>query len=104
MRAALLEASEKPLTIVDDIDIEAPLEGHCIFLRNRDVPGVIGRVGTVLGEHQVNIASFALGRHEKAGAERQALAVVQVDGLVPDAALAALRKIEAVTMAKAMNL
>jgi D-3-phosphoglycerate dehydrogenase len=58
----------------------------------------------VLGEHQVNIASFALGRHEKAGAERQALAVVQVDGDVPDAALAALRKIEAVTLAKAMKL
>jgi D-3-phosphoglycerate dehydrogenase len=65
---------------------------------------VIGRVGTILGEHQVNIASFALGRHEKSGAERQALAVVQVDGDVPDAALAALRKIEAITVAKAMKL
>jgi len=104
VKGAVLHGSSPRLLAVDDIDIEAPLEGHCIFLRNRDVPGVIGRVGTVLGEHQVNIASFALGRHEKAGAERQALAVVQVDGVVPDAALAALRKIEAVTMAKAMKL
>jgi len=104
VKGAVLHGSSPRLLAVDDIDIEAPLEGHCIFLRNRDVPGVIGRVGTVLGEHQVNIASFALGRHEKTGAERQALAVVQVDGDVPDAALAALRKIEAVTLAKSMKL
>src|SRR5881398_1528572 len=104
VKGAVLHGSSPRLLAVDDIDIEAPLEGHCIFLRNRDVPGVIGRVGTILGEHQVNIASFALGRHEKSGAERQALAVVQVDGDVPDAALKALRKIEAITVAKAMKL
>src|SRR5438105_3017520 len=83
VKGAVLHGSSPRLLAVDDIDIEAPLEGHCIFLRNRDVPGVIGRVGTILGEHQVNIASFALGRDEKSGAERQALAVVQVDGDVP---------------------
>jgi D-3-phosphoglycerate dehydrogenase / 2-oxoglutarate reductase len=103
-KGAVLHGNSPRLLTFDDIDVEAPLEGHCILLRNRDVPGVIGRVGTILGEHQVNIASFALGRHEKSGAERQALAVVQVDGDVPDAALSALRKIEAITMAKAMKL
>ena len=46
----------------DGIDIEAPLEGTLLFLRNQDVPGVIGKIGTTLGDHNVNIANFALGR------------------------------------------
>src|ERR1019366_6290547 len=37
---------------LDDIDIEAPLRGIIIFIRNQDVPGVIGRVGTILGDRK----------------------------------------------------
>ncbi len=44
------------------IDVEAPLQGTIIYMRNLDVPGVLGRVGTVLGQHNVNIANFSLGR------------------------------------------
>ena len=47
---------------INDVDVEAPLRGTILFIRNQDVPGVIGRVGTILGERRVNIASFALGR------------------------------------------
>ena len=61
---------------IDGIHVEAPLEGNVIYLRNLDVPGVVGRVGTALGQHDVNIANFSLGR----GPESKAVAVVQVDG------------------------
>lgn len=86
----------------DGIDIEAPLEGTLIFIRNRDVPGVIGRIGTILGEQSINIANFALGRAEKnAKSEGQALAVVHVDGQTPtdqlEKALAALANLEAIS-------
>ena len=47
---------------IDGIHVEAPLEGNVIYLRNLDVPGVVGRVGTVLGQHNTNIANFSLGR------------------------------------------
>ncbi len=47
---------------IDGIHVEAPLEGNVIYLRNLDVPGVIGRVGTALGQHNINIANFSLGR------------------------------------------
>ncbi len=73
------------LLACDGIDIEAPLEGTLLFMRNRDVPGVIGRIGTTLGDHSINIANFALGRAEvgngaKTGdGRREALAVVHVD-------------------------
>ena len=50
------------LVLVDGIDVEAPLEGTMIVIRNNDQPGVIGEIGTILGRHGVNIANFALGR------------------------------------------
>jgi D-3-phosphoglycerate dehydrogenase len=87
---------------IDDIHVEAPLEGNVVYLRNIDVPGVVGRVGTVLGQHNVNIANFSLGR-EKAGAEDSAVAVVQVDGEITDAVLESLRGIETVLLAKAIR-
>lgn len=81
---------------ISDIDIEAPLKGFILFIRNQDVPGVIGRVGTILGEHQVNIASFALGRNQEAG---EALGLVNVDSPVAAEVLDAIRKIKAVRFA-----
>ncbi len=85
---------------IDGIRVEAPLEGNVVYLRNLDVPGVIGRVGTVLGQHNVNIANFSLGR---GGQEASAVAVVQVDGEISEAVLEALRGIETVLLAKAIR-
>ena len=48
----------------------SPLHGTAGRVRNHDVPGVIGRIGTILGEHQVNIANFALGRGRTGGQRR----------------------------------
>ena len=56
-----------------------------MVLRNRDVPGVIGRVGTLLGEQGVNIAEYHQARLESGGA---ALAAISVDGR-PDAVVLA---------------
>src|SRR5271167_309372 len=87
---------------IDGIHVEAPLEGNVIYLRNLDVPGVIGRVGTVLGQHSVNIANFSLGRGTT-GQETSAVAVVQVDGEISGAVLEALRCIETILLAKAIR-
>jgi D-3-phosphoglycerate dehydrogenase / 2-oxoglutarate reductase len=107
VKGAVLHETAPRLLHVDGIDVEAPLERNLIYLRNRDVPGVIGRVGTILGEHSINIANFSLGRLN-AGKEpsqpSEAIAVVHVDGVVPDEVLAKLRKIPAVHTAKAVRL
>jgi D-3-phosphoglycerate dehydrogenase len=87
---------------IDGIQVEAPLEGNVIYLRNLDVPGVIGRVGTVLGQHNINIANFSLGR-SRGGPEASAVAVVQVDGEINDAVLEALRGIETILLAKGIR-
>ncbi len=93
---------DKPrLLSVDGIPVEIPLAGCLIYMRNIDVPGVIGHVGTVLGRNQVNIANFSLGRQDVAspGEPLGAVALVEVDSPVPDAVLAELLSHEAVKLA-----
>jgi D-3-phosphoglycerate dehydrogenase len=87
------------LVLVDGVDVEAPLDGTLLIIKNNDQPGVIGDVGTLLGRHRVNIASFALGR-DPACADC-AVGVVNVDehperapaGTVSDPVLAEIKKI-----------
>ena len=88
---------------VDGIELESPLDGTMLLLRNRDVPGVIGQVGTILGNQGVNIATFALGRRE-ANRAAEAIALVRLDGEVPDSILSPLRAIPAVTEALLIRL
>lgn len=110
--ATVLHGTSPRLLTHDGIDIEAPLNGTLVSIRNHDVPGVVGRVGTILGEHQINIANFALGRsHNPARSLRvpqgQALAVVQIDvpnASAANAAVEALRKVEAIASVRLVEL
>lgn len=105
VKGAVLRGSAPRLLHIDEIDIEAPLERDLIYLRNRDVPGVIGKVGTILGEAEINIADFSLGRRgDPASEPREAIAVVHIDGRVSDEVLKKLEKIPAVRQAKAVRL
>jgi len=88
---------------IEGIPLEAQLEGTILYLRNRDEPGVIGQVGTTLGKHGVNIATFALGRREALrGAE--AVSLVRIDGEVSASILDPIRAIPAITEAKLLRL
>jgi len=107
VKGAVLHGAAPRLLHVDGIDVEAPLERNLIYLRNRDVPGVIGKVGTILGEESINIADFSLGRRsveKDSDQPREAIAVVHIDGNVADAVLAKLRQVPAVQRAKAVRL
>jgi D-3-phosphoglycerate dehydrogenase len=86
---------------ISDIDIEAPLKGVILYIRNQDVPGVIGRVGTLLGDHKINIANFALGRNQQA---QEALGLVNVDNHIPEKVLEEIRAIPAVREAKVIEI
>jgi len=78
---------------LNDIEIEAPLRGIIMFIRNEDVPGVIGRVGTILGDRKINIATFTLGRNPQA---QHAIGLVNVDDPVPVEVVEEIRAIPAV--------
>jgi D-3-phosphoglycerate dehydrogenase len=86
---------------VDGIYCEAPLNGPLVCMKNLDVPGVIGHVGTVLGSNRINIANFSLGRSES-GQPLQAIAVVSTDTLVPQEVLDQLMENPAVTLARSV--
>jgi D-3-phosphoglycerate dehydrogenase len=88
------------LILVDGIYCEAPLEGHITFLKNADIPGVVGFVGGVFGKHGINIAAFSLGRQES-GAE--AVSVITTDHPVPEGVLAVLLENPAVRMARSVK-
>jgi D-3-phosphoglycerate dehydrogenase len=107
VKGAVLHGEAPRLLHVDGIDVEAPLERNLIYMRNRDVPGVIGKVGTILGEESINIADFSLGRRsgeQPPDHPREAIAVVHVDGAVSDVVLTRLRGIAAVQRAKGVRL
>jgi D-3-phosphoglycerate dehydrogenase / 2-oxoglutarate reductase len=91
---------------VDGIYCEAPLQGPLLFMKNWDVPGVIGHVGSVLGANKVNIANFSLGRRDapsKPGEPLEAVAVVSTDETVPEPVLAQLRANPAVKLARTVR-
>jgi len=91
---------------VDGIFCEAALAGRLLFMKNRDEPGVIGHVGTVLGRNQINIANFSLGRRDAPaapGEPLEAVALVSTDELVPESVLAQLRANPAVKFARSVE-
>jgi D-3-phosphoglycerate dehydrogenase len=104
VNATVLHGEQPRLLEFDGIDIETPLEGNLLVCRNIDVPGVIGKIGTILGEHGVNIANFALGRERSGAKPGKALAVVQVDDGVSKAVFEDLAKVEALLDARLVSL
>jgi D-3-phosphoglycerate dehydrogenase / 2-oxoglutarate reductase len=85
---AVFGADTARLTRIGEFRMEAVPEGYILMLHNRDVPGVVGRVGQLLGENQINIAGLELARAERGG---MALSLFHVDDPVPDHVLATLR-------------
>jgi D-3-phosphoglycerate dehydrogenase len=84
---------------VKDINLEAEFAPHMLYVVNEDKPGFIGKFGTVLGDAKVNIANFTLGRSAPG---QDAIALIEVDGAVPDAVIAQLTKLPLVKLAKAL--
>jgi D-3-phosphoglycerate dehydrogenase / 2-oxoglutarate reductase len=85
---------------IKGIDMDAEFTPNMIYVANEDKPGFIGKLGTLLGDSKVNIANFNLGR---AAPGQDAICVVNVDGLVDDKVLAAIRKLPLVRHAMALK-
>jgi D-3-phosphoglycerate dehydrogenase len=91
---------------IDGIQCDATLAGYITFMKNQDVPGVIGHVGSVLGRNRINIANFSLGRRDaplKPGEPLEAIALVTTDEIVPEPVLAQLRENPAVRFAQSVE-
>jgi len=73
------------LVRLNDFFVEAILEGNLLMMENLDKPGTVGRIGVLLGENNINIAGFNLGRMQEGG---KAVAFINVDNPVPQEVLA----------------
>jgi D-3-phosphoglycerate dehydrogenase len=89
------------LVRVNDFYLEAVPEGYILVLHNRDVPGVVGAVGTLLGQRGINIAGLELGRERIGG---MAISLIHVDSQVPQEVLAELRTLEPIVSAQLIRL
>ena len=99
--AGTLFAGDKPRIVnVKGIPLEASLAGRMLYIANKDKPGLIGRLGTLLGEAGVNIASFHLGRLRAGG---DAIALVEIDQEPTDELLRRVRALPQVMQAKVLH-
>jgi D-3-phosphoglycerate dehydrogenase len=89
------------LTRIDGYRVESVPEGYFLMLHNRDVPGVVGAIGTMLGQAGINIAGLELDRDRVGGT---ALSLIEVDGPVPPQVLEKLKTIPAITSAVLLKL
>jgi D-3-phosphoglycerate dehydrogenase len=89
------------LTRIDGYRVESVPEGYFLMLHNRDVPGVVGAVGTMLGQAGINIGGLELGRDRVGGT---ALSIFEVDSPVPGAVLDKLKTLPAITAASLLKL
>jgi D-3-phosphoglycerate dehydrogenase len=91
---------------VDGIRCEARLEGHLLFLKTDDVPGVIGYVGGVLGKNNINIANFSFGRQDATAVvsgPAQSISMLETDSPVPEPVLKELLENKAVKLARVVE-
>jgi D-3-phosphoglycerate dehydrogenase len=90
------------ITEIDGFRIEVMPAGYMLLMRSSDVPGVVGRVGTILGDHGVNISRFHLGGRRERGGE--AMSVIETDAPVGDSTLEELRAFGPVISARRISL
>lgn len=81
------------------IGIEAELDGHMLYVVNDDKPGFIGRIGTLLGGHGINIGTFNLGRREAGG---EAVLLLSLDEALTPTVLAEAEALAGVVLVKAL--
>lgn len=82
---------------IDGLRLEAVLDGLLLVYSNMDVPGVIGRIGSMLGKNNVNIAGMQLGRQQRGG---RAVSIVNVDDPIPAPVLEEIRRMPNIVYAK----
>ena len=84
----LFSEKNQRIVSVNSFRVEFKPEGHIIYIINKDVPGVVGKVGTLLGDREINIAEYNLARDTSGG---KAMAVITVDSPLDNETLSFLR-------------
>ena len=98
---AVFADGELRITTIDEFPVNVAPSRHMLFTRHRDMPGIIGHLGSVLGEHNVNIASMQVGRRIVRG---DAVMVLSLDDPLPPSLLATIHAIDGIQEAHPVTL
>ena len=97
----LFHHKEPRFVAIDGFSLEAVPQGWMLVFANQDVPGVVGRIGTLCGHYGINIAGMQLGRERRGG---RAVSILNLDDPMPPAALAEIRAMPDIVVARLVNL
>jgi D-3-phosphoglycerate dehydrogenase / 2-oxoglutarate reductase len=98
---ALFANNQPRIVKIDNYYVDALPEGNMIMISNKDVPGIVGQLGTLLGKSKINIAGMTFGRQKLGG---KAISLCNVDSQVPDKIINELKKSENIFDAKSIIL
>ena len=101
MTGALLNDGEIRITNLDGFPVNVQPNTYMLFTLHRDMPGIIGKIGSLLGNYNVNIASMQVGRKIVRG---DAVMVLMIDDPLPDGILDEIMNVTNVTDAYTVNL
>ena len=96
----LFNGDQPRIVEIKGVPMDARLRPHMLLVTNRDRPGLIGRLGTVLGDAGINIATFNLGRDQAGG---NAIALIEIDEEPSEAVLEQVRTLPNVMRVKALR-
>ena len=96
----LFSNKDPRIMAIDSVPVEVAISPSMVFIRNDDKPGLIGHVGTILGDAGVNIADFRLGRVE---GTCEAVAIVSVDGDIANDVMDKMQALDSVQQVKALQ-
>lgn len=96
----LFASGEPRIVNIEGVQIEGAIAGHMLYIINKDQPGMIGGVGTILAEAGQNISDFRLGRHED---KDTAVALVSLDAPVPDDVFEKLKALPQIELIKRLK-
>ena len=97
----LFNRREPRFVAIEGYSLEAVPQGWMLVFANQDVPGVVGRIGTLCGRHGINIAGMQLGRERRGG---RAVSILNLDDAIPPAALDEIRAMPDIVSARLVRL
>ena len=101
LAGTIVHGHQQRLVEVDGFEVDVVPAGHVIMTRHADVPGIVGKAGTILGEAAVNISNMQVARGEQGG---EALMLLGIDRPAPHDVLERLRTVSGVRLARSIEL
>lgn len=98
---SLFTKTDPRIIRINNFYVDLIPKGHLVYISNRDLPGVVGSIGTILGKNNINIAGMTFGRIKPGG---DAITVLNIDNAPTPAVMQKLRKTKNINDVKAMEL